>query len=151
MHAAATSNVQRKAGRNALMLEPPWRLVPSEVNLLGARAGTESVSTPSNVIADARLVHARSCELPEMSIQLQVIIRSTAFKRDSGTATGPRPPLLAICAECYCYLLPITASTTTCTSEQCRLTQENWTRASPGQVGFCSASQPSPGPCQALA
>lgn len=105
MHAAATSNVQRKAGRNALMLEPPWRLIPSEVNLLGARAGTESVSTPSNVIADARLVHARSCELPEMSIQLQVIIRSTAFKRDSGTATGPRPPLLAICAECYSIVL----------------------------------------------
>lgn len=64
------------------MLEPPRRLVPSEVNLLGARAGTESVSTPSNVIADARLVHARSCELPEMPIQLQVVIRSTAFKRD---------------------------------------------------------------------
>lgn len=53
MHAAATSNVQRKAAPNALMLEPPWRLIPSKVNLLGARAGTKSVSTPSNVIADA--------------------------------------------------------------------------------------------------
>lgn len=56
MHAAATtSNVQRKAGLNALMLEPPWRLIPSKVNRLGARAGTKSVSTPSNVIADALL------------------------------------------------------------------------------------------------
>ncbi|KAL7975537.1 hypothetical protein HDV63DRAFT_20004 [Trichoderma sp. SZMC 28014] len=46
--------------------------------------------------------------------------------------------------------VPLSLLCTSTTSEQGRLTQENWTRAWPGQVGFSSASQPSPGPCQAL-
>lgn len=132
--------VQRKAGRVALMLEPPWRLIPSEINKLGTRAGTRKKVSALPLVKMSllmryylNLMHVRARN-PSPSPSCHSITQKREGGGKDSLCTSP------------------TNKQSSPSEQQTRAANARKLDSSrTGQVGFSSVSQLSPGPCLTLA